>query len=289
MLILIKKAVHQFSETITSLLRIIVFTKIIKGFNRNNYSKLSDIVVIGNGPSLNKMISEKTEFLNNKDLICVNFFPSSEYFFKLKPLYLIVGAPDFWLERVRPELENLRNDLYKNLLKVNWTLVFYIPVQAKKFTLWHKLTAQNSFIKIHYYNVTPIHGYSWFRNFCYKRNIGLPRPHNILNPAIMMSIIMNYTNIYLWGAEHSWLQTIFVDEDNIAYLTQQHFYSKGTVKPLPMQKNVNEDRKLHEMLYKFVYTFEGYFLIREFSEKNGSNIWNCTPGSFIDAFKRLKI
>ncbi len=289
MLLLIKNFVNLFSQTIISLFRITVFTKHIKDFDRNIYSKFSDIVIIANGPSLNKMMTNNINFLNNKDLMCVNSFPSSDYFLKVKPLFLIVSAPDYWLEIVRPELQEMRNELYKKLLEVNWNLIFYIPAQANKFNLWKKLTQQNSFIKIHYYNVTPIYGFSWFRNFCYKKNIGMPRPHNILIPSIMMSIKMNYVNVYLWGADHSWLQTIFVDEENRALLTHQHFYSNDNNQPLTMQKNVEEDRKLHEMLYKFVYTFEGYFFIREFADKLKCNIWNCTSGSFIDAFKRLKI
>ncbi len=289
MLLLIKNFVSFFNQTIISLFRIIVFTKHIKKFNRTLYSDFKDIVVLANGPSLNKMVTENIDFLNKKDLMCVNSFPSSDFFVKLKPLYLIVSAPDYWLEHVRPEMDAMRNELYNKLLEVNWNIVFYLPAQANKFHLWQKLTEQNSFIKIKYYNLTPIYGFKWFRNFCYRKNIGMPRPHNILIPSIMMSIKMNYKNIYLWGADHSWLQTIFVDDENKAYLTHQHFYTKGIAKPLTMQKNVNEDRKLHEMLYKFVYTFEGYFFIREFSETTGNKIWNCTPDSFIDAFNRLKV
>jgi hypothetical protein len=33
----------------------------------------------------------------------------------------------------------------------------------------------------------------------------------------------------------------------------------------------------------------GYFTIQEYSEKNGAEIINLTPDSFIDAFKKMSI
>jgi hypothetical protein len=289
MILLIRNFVTNFGQTLVSLARMSIMSGRVKKIEVDKNIRDTGVVILANGPSLNNMISESSAFLKGKKLMCVNSFPSSQYFTELKPDYCIISAPDYWLPNVRPEYIKMRTDLYNSLIKVDWEMVFFLPAMAKKCSLWNELLEKNKKVKIHFYNLTPIYGFRWFRNICYKSNIGMPRPHNILIPSIMMSIRMRFSNIYLWGADHSWLPLIYVDQENKVYLTHQHFYDKETAKPITMQKNVNEDRKLHEMLYKFVYTFEGYFFIREFAEKSKANIWNCTPGSFIDAFKRLKV
>lgn len=289
MILGIKDFVTNFGQTIVSLARITIWSRCVKNIGVSQNIKKSGIVILANGPSLTDMISTNSSFLDGKTTMCVNSFPTTEYFTSIKPSFFIISAPDYWLENVRPVYVEMRNELIERLLKVNWDLTVFIPTMAKHSALWSDLKKNNKHITLHYYNLTPVYGFRCFRNFCYKRNIGIPRPHNILIPALMMSIKMKFADIYLWGADHSWLPHIFVDQENTVYLTQKHFYDKETAIPSTMQKNVKEDRKLHEMLYKFVYTFEGYFFIREFAEKSRSKIWNCTPGSFIDAFNRLKI
>jgi hypothetical protein len=56
-----------------------------------------------------------------------------------------------------------------------------------------------------------------------------------------------------------------------------------------MHQGGKGERKLHEVLMKFVYSFEGYFTIRQYAEYKHTQILNCTPGSFIDAFDRYKL
>lgn len=289
MILGIKHFVTNLGQTIVSLARITIWTRCVKKIDVSQNNRKSGIVILANGPSLNEMISKNSIFLEEKSVVCVNSFPFSDYFTTLKPSYFIISAPDYWLKNVRPEYIKMRNELIEKLLLVDWKLTIFIPVQAKRCKLWNVIPLLNKYISFHYYNLTPVYGFRCFRNYCYKRNIGMPRPHNILIPALMMSIKMKFEDIYLWGADHSWLPLIYVDQENKVFLTHQHFYDKETAVPIPMQKNVKEDRKLHEMLYKFVYTFEGYFFIREFAEKSRSKIWNCTPRSFIDAFERLKI
>lgn len=289
MILQIKKIVTDLGQTLVSLARMTIMSGCVKKINISQNERQSGIVILANGPSLSAMIANGHGFLNGKNLMCVNSFPSSPYFFELKPQYLIVSAPDYWLPEVRSEYVKMRTELLDTLLKVSWEIVFFLPVLAKKSALWKDLSKKNNNIKVHFYNLTPIYGFRWFCNYCYKKNIGMPRPHNILIPALMMSINMKFNDIYLWGADHSWLPSIYVDDVNKVYISHQHFYDKEKVTPIQMQKNVDEDRKLHEMLYKFVYTFEGYFIIRNFAEKSSSKIWNCTPGSFIDAFDRLKV
>jgi hypothetical protein len=102
----------------------------------------------------------------------------------------------------------------------------------------------------------------------------------------MISINLGYKNIYLFGADHSWLKDIHVDENNLVLLTQKHFYNEKSARPKPMTNTGKGVRKLHEVLKKFQITFKNYFLIEEYSRKKNSLIFNSTKNSYIDAFER---
>lgn len=97
---------------------------------------------------------------------------------------------------------------------------------------------------------------------------------------------MGYEKIHLIGADHSWLKDLWVDENNLVMLRQKHFYDETTAKANPMYKKGQDTRKLHEVLQKFVISFEAYFTLEKFATKKGQKIINLTPGSFIDAFER---
>jgi hypothetical protein len=76
---------------------------------------------------------------------------------------------------------------------------------------------------------------------------------------------------------------------NRVLIRQKHFYDENTAKPRPMSRAGVGERKLHEILIKFVHAFSGYHEINEYAKSRGVEILNATPGSFIDAFKRINL
>ena len=125
----------------------------------------------------------------------------------------------------------------------------------------------------------------------------MPRPHNVLVGSLFLSIRMGYKEVYVYGADHSWLKDIFVAEDNMVYLSQKHFYDNqvdssdhyaGSNRRPMYSTDKNEVRKLHEVLYKFTVTFKSYWELERYASKKAISINNCTPNSFIDAFSRIK-
>ena len=98
---------------------------------------------------------------------------------------------------------------------------------------------------------------------------------------------MGYNSIFIHGADHSWLKDIYVSQDNKVFLTQKHFYDFHSAKPEVMKKLGKGQRKMHEILEKFVLTFKGYHEINEFANRKKIKIFNCTKDSFIDAFERF--
>ncbi len=279
--------INKIVQTFISFLRLIFLTRY--GVKIKSDAGKKDCLILANGPSLNPLMEKYYNFMMDKDLVCVNFFPNTEYYLKYKPSYHIISAPELWRSDAMPLYLKLSKELYDGIAgKTTWNLTLLIPFEAKKYKAWQEPLKKNKNIHITYYNPTPIDGYFWFCKLMFNWQWGMPRPHNVLIPSLMLSIKKGYKNIYVWGADHSWLKEISVDDDNQVLVNQKHFYDENTSKPLPMNK-LRGTRKLHEVLTKFVHAFKGYFDIDKYARYKGVCIYNATPGSFIDAFKRFKM
>ncbi|MFN3341677.1 MAG: hypothetical protein ACK40M_03210 [Flavobacteriales bacterium] len=245
------------------------------------------MLILGNGPSLSQSLKE-LGFLDRHKTVCVNYFPATEDFTKIKPAFFVVSAPELWLNGVEEVYVQMRKDIISSLItKTSWPLEIFIAKEAAKHPDWRMLTAKNSMIKVVWYNIQPAEGFRWFRHVFFNAQWGMPRPHNVLIPAIMLGIRSGFSNIYLLGADHSWLPQITVDDQNTVLINQKHFYDADKSRPDVMRKLGSGSRKLHEVLQKFQYTFESYFVIQEYANSRKTRIINATPGSFIDAFERI--
>lgn len=245
-------------------------------------------IVLGNGPSLTKEIeNHKTSFVQLPKL-AVNLFVKSNYYVELKPQYYVINAPEHWFENVNEEGRKATIDLYQLMAeKTNWDLYLLIPYAARKNGEWQKMISNNPYIKVCYYNKTPIEGYGWFCNMVFGKRWGMPRPHNVVIPALIHAINIGFKEIYLAGVDHSWLGSIRVEKDNTVTMEHTHVYGSPT--RLPIFSYIDEKRHLHDMLMKFVYTFRSYFHIRSYAESKDACIINITEGSFIDAFEKRNL
>lgn len=281
--------IEELFESLFSLIKIILLSKPIKKKHISRHS--NELVIMGNSPNLQQSVESHPVFLENKDLVGVNFFMKTELFKKLKPANYIISSGNYWAKGMIDGNAEGREAAFKELAEyVDWPMTLFVPVLAKKHNEWKKVLKANKFITIEYYNLTPVQGLQCINNFMYAKHLGLPRPHNVLVPAIILGINAGYSKIYLLGAEHSWLKDIYVADNNKAYLTQKHFYNDKEAKPEVMYLgSKNDERNLAQMLMKFVYTFNSYFIIRKYAEKKGVKVINATKGSYIDAFERIKL
>ena len=283
---------ENFILTCLSIIRIIILSDIFILLKQRkpviNCSRES--VILANGPSLSESIDSNPEFLTGKDMVCVNFYPETSYYKQLKPRYFVTGAPELWIKDVSPEWEIKRNNLFETIKnQTDWDIIFLIPSLARKHKSWQNVLKVNPHIKITYYNITPVEGFKWFKHICFRLSLGMPRPHNVLTPSLMLILNYGYKRIFLLGADHSWLPEITVDNQNRVLLRHRHFYDENTASLLQMGTIKMGVRKLHEVLHKFYYTFAGYFIIKEYAESLEATIINATPDSFIDAFDRKSI
>lgn len=240
-----------------------------------------ELVILANGPSLNKTVEEKKAFLADKTLMAVNLCATSPLFNELKPELYIIADPLFWI------VDEKREALFGSLAeKTTWPLSFFVPARALADKKWRPIIEKNHNITVHIYNTTPVEGFPSFERLAYRKGWGMPRPHNVLIPAIATALRLSFKKIYLAGADHSWLPEISVTDENEVLMHQKHFYDRDSSKADTVKKENLDSAHLHTILYHMHVAFKAYFILRDYAAKLGKEIVNITPGSFIDAFKR---
>lgn len=256
-----------------------------------------DCVILANGPSLKEFLRDFKGFLKGKAVVCVNNFVRTAAFTDVKPDYYVLAATDFWQSEEKAGWQEERYRIFEELaLLTAWPMVLLVPALARKHEEWQRPIRENSNIQIVYFNNTPVEGLPAFRRFCLNQGLGMPRPHNVLVASLSLALMMRFSTIYVTGADHSWLKEIMVTDDNRVFLSQKHFYDDQlqskiyTAEARPMYAgSTQEERKLHEVLHKFYYSFRSYWELKEYAQSIGTRIINLTPDSYIDAFERQSL
>lgn len=270
----------RLEQTLLSLVKIPLFSRPSDPLPE---AKESSLVILANGPSLSSTVTAHREFLKGKELMAVNLFATSPLFTELRPELYIIADPLFWL------VDEKREAVFGSLAeKTDWPLDLFVPARALSDPKWRPMVERNPNIKVHIYNTTPVEGFGPFERFVHRKGLGMPRPHNVLIPAIATALRMDFKKIYLAGADHSWLPEITVTDDNEVLMHQKHFYDRDSSKADTVKKENLDSARLHTILYHMHVAFKAYFTLRDYAERLGKEIINITPGSYIDAFKREK-
>ena len=270
-------------QTFLSMVKILLQSKWSIRFP-NLFSNRDELLILANGPSLNKTIEDGNDFLKGKTLLAVNFFVNSPRFTELRPELYLIADPLFWL------VPEKRQQLFGGLAeKTTWPMTLFIPRRALKNKEWKPLLGGNSQIKIVAYNTTPIEGFQGFCNWVFHKGWGVPRPHNVLIPSIAVGLRLQFKKIYLAGADHSWLPEIRVTDDNVVLMHQKHFYDQGTSKADTVKQENLQSAHIYTILYHMYVSFKSYHILEAYAQWLGKEIINITPGSYIDAFRRMKI
>jgi len=239
--------------------------------------KTEPLVILGNGPALRPLLDSHMSELAGMDTLAVNFAANAPEFFLLKPKMYILADPHFF----NPESGDANVEtLWSNIASAGWPMTIYLPHNA---SIPVTLGAQT---RLKHFNLTPGEGLKPIIHKLYNLGLAMPRPRNVLIPAIMTALREGYRRIYLAGADHSWSRTLSVDDDNHVISVQPHFYSDDKKE----QTRVNNEYagiRLHQIYQSLATAFASYHQIREYADTLGACIVNITPGSFIDAFPRM--
>ena len=236
------------------------------------------LIILANGPSLNQTIAESLPSLQAHPTLAVNFAANAPEFRTLRPRYYVLIDPHFFSATDDPNVTRL----WDNLARVDWPMTLIGPARRRR------LIPKSVNIDTLTVNDIAVEGFLPLENAAFARGWGMPRPRNVLIPSIMAAIAMGFKEIYLTGADHSWMKTISVNDNNQVVSIQPHFY-KDNDKELARVRTDYLHRPLHTILDSFRIAFASYHTIARFAATRGIRIVNSTPGSYIDAFPRAPL
>lgn len=281
----------SFLEKVTSSLMSVIRVLVLSRPTGQISADHASCVILGNGPSLTKTIEKHRHWLETQPAVAVNLFCVSDEFERLKPAYYVLQAPEFYMDRPpSKDHEDSRNRLWTALFnKTTWPLTLFLPVQARKSAYLSGMNglSMHPWIQIQYYNPTPVEGFDGLSHWLFSIGAGMPRPHNVLLPAVLLMITAGIKTIYIVGADHSWHETVQVTEIG-AVVDHAHFYDK--------QESISHMLKLdgkpyfmHDMFRKWYLAFKGYHELQAYANHTGTHILNASERSYIDAFPRVSI
>lgn len=247
--------------------------------SRDSASAAGPLVILANGPSLRKTIADNIGRLVDMPTMAVNFAALADEFFRIKPGRYILADPHFF---ERGDDKNVAA-LWSRLASVDWPMTLYVDIRRRGRV--RHMAALPPNVRVEGFNAVGVEGWQWLEAVAYRSGLAMPRPRNVLIPAIMTGIAAGFREIYIAGADHSWLQSIWVTEQNEVVSVQPHFYKEDEDEK---KRVVNEYRayRLHQILESFRIAFESYHRIERYARRAGVRIYNSTPGSYIDAFER---
>lgn len=239
-----------------------------------------EMVILGNGPSLRHAIDTQMAALMSRQRMAVNFAANAPEFADLRPQYYILADPHFF---AAPSSDPNVERLWRNLSGASWPMVLYVPCKRRRAA--RRLLREAPDITLRTFNMTPAEGLRPVAHLLFRLGLGMPRPRNVLIPAIMCALRAGFRTIYLCGADHTWSRTLGVDDQNRVVSVQPHFYRETASE----QMRVNTEYAgyhLHHILRSLYIAFRSYHQIEPWAARLGARILNATPGSMIDAFPR---
>jgi hypothetical protein len=235
--------------------------------------------ILGNGKSLN---DESLVDNSAVDYMVVNRHVLADNYQTIKPRYYVFADPFFFNNPKGVDILRQINEL------TSWPMTVMIPY-SRGIKKEYSQFFSNSNIILKTYNMFSFQGYTSIAYWCYDHQLAMPVAQNVIVGAIMMGISMKYHTIELYGVEHDWLRHLYVGDDNLVYLENDHFYDKEKVKPLP-QKEIQhlDEYPLYMNIGHYARMFQSYWEIKKYinDRKIATRIINMTKHSFIDAFER---
>ncbi len=255
------------------------FRREIKNEIQNN-----KLLILANGPSLSNVL-DRIRDVKGADYCVVNLSALTDIFWQLKPKIYVMTDMSIYVHRDEEIFLKFREEM----LKVDWFMEYCVPFHYPDWFL--KDFKKNPHLKISRYTTEPwspeLHVFKNLRLWFYKKGLIAPNCSNVLIAAIYASLLKGYKEIFLFGADHSWIKDIRINEKNQVLHVDRHYY--GTTEHVWLDYN-KKPIHLTDLLESNLSTFRNHMNLREFADYLGDvKIINCTEGSYIDAYERGKL
>ena len=235
--------------------------------NRNHIFKKKHIgrycFVIGNGPSLKK---QDLSFLSNEITIVMSAFWKHPIVEKWQPTYYCFADPLFFDGSIAME------KFFLNLKQKIHSSKFLVPIYARNIIENQKLLPEDQTY------------YAAFRgnlggNLKYNIDLteSIPGVQSVSQLAIMWSLYMGCSPIYLIGLDHDWLSHRGMDA---------HFYRGTTIDNYSKAEGDLSKIYYKDDLKAVLELWKGYETILRIAANKNISIINATEGGFLDVFER---
>ena len=242
------------------------------------------LYIMGNGPSLKDDLPEIIEECRQpgRKALAVNFCALTEEFFKVKPAVYCLLDGLFFTRSHSEEKVLAMYDLMNT--KVDWPMELILPASFAK-QIRDFVRIDNPRITIRFVNTLTYTGPESLAHHYYRRGCAMPAAQNIVIMAIMVALNRGYSDIRLYGVDHTFLDGIGVNDDNHVVFRDTHFY--GAQQRVLTDK---DGKPYHLSIYlkMLSITFDSHLKLMAYAGELGTNILNCTKNSMIDAYPRLK-
>lgn len=241
----------------------------------------SRIYILGNGPSLREALDNPATLatLRKEETLAVNLSILTPEICDLRPRHYVLADPAFFAKVKTGKIPAV----WEALAKVDWEMTLWLPA---KFRNMAEVKALPATVTPAFYNLTPAEGFPAFVDRLTHAGVAMPRPRNVLIPAIVCMIRAGYEEIILLGADHNWSRTLWVTDRNRVVSVQPHFYEDSS-EELRRAEEVFAGIHLSEIYDSYAITFRSHEALARYAARQRRRVLNATPGSFIDAYPRI--
>lgn len=266
------------------------FYMIVKGYKKCMINERR-LFVLGTGPSFKQTIEKYEKILLSNPCAVVNGFATTSLYERIKPRYYCLADPAYFTpcnelsDRKKSIVDVLRNCL---LEKTNWPITFIFPAWGRGSELQLALEQIDSAEFIYYNNIgnAVIMPDTTFKFKCWNKQIIAPLGQTVLNTLLNIAISSRVEEIYLVGADTSWISTYEIDQtDNTLYTKDEHYYG---VNRIPIYKDeINKvKQELHTELGYVSNALKAYWTLNEYAKYNKVKLFNASEYSWIDTLPR---
>lgn len=245
------------------------------------------MAVLGNGPALAEELPQLLQKRAGRDFMAVNFFAEDDRFCELRPAYYVLSDPMFFRETAERRRVMA---LYRTLdERVTWPMNLYVQYyNPERFD--YRAALPNPNIRIVKFHTQMYRGFRSLEFRLYRRGLGSANFGTVVQVGEYIALLLGYKRIELYGVDHTLLEGLCVDGHNRLCRTARHYYD-GEEQPQAQpiyQKIPHRPYTMALYLAEVAELFRGHEVLRDYARRLGARIVNCTEGSMIDAYERLK-
>lgn len=250
------------------------------------------LIIIGNGPSLNKSIELYGDVIKQSECLMVNHSASTDLFEYLRPSFYLLVDPAWIYPENSTHTEAIYRTINAIVSKTIWPMTIVMPRTAINGYANNQFK-KNKNINVMFFEDCQIMPKDMTKFEAWDKNMVCPPGQTVMNTAVWLPIYWEYKETYIIGADTSFVADLHVDQEtNIVYSIDTHFYSNDQL-PVDDYDEKNHRRtfgtKLHEEYFTAGIALRDYWAMREYADWKGVKVYNACEFSWIDAFERKKL